>query len=135
MNKQVILDTDIISFYMRKDSEVLQNYQRHIQNFGFLYITRISVIEILGGLKAKNAPKQIQDFNSFLSLHQILELTPKAGEKASDIFAELYQKGKHSGNYDILIASIAISNDFILCTNNTKDYQNISNLQLVNWKI
>ena len=132
--EQILLDTDIISYYMRSDEQVVANYTQHIDLYGFVYISRISVLEILGGLKIKNATTQIQQFRNFLAQNQILELTPYAAEIASDIFAELYKQGKHSGNYDVLIASIAIENELSLCTNNTKDYQNISQLNLVNWK-
>ncbi len=130
---QILLDTDIISYYMRGNEQVVLNYTQHIDLQGFVYVSRISVLEILGGLKIKNATNQIQRFRNFLAQNQILELTPEASEIASDIFAELHKQGKHSGNYDILIASTAIAHDLTLCTNNTKDYENILNLSLVNW--
>jgi tRNA(fMet)-specific endonuclease VapC len=114
--------------------KVMQNYIHHITSQDFVYLTRISIIEILGGLKIKNALIQIQKFKEFIAQNQILELTPEASEISSNIFAELYKIGKHSGNYDILIAGIAVSHGVKLCTNNTKDYQHISNLELINWK-
>ncbi|TAE14820.1 MAG: type II toxin-antitoxin system VapC family toxin [Bacteroidetes bacterium] len=131
---QILLDTDIISYYMRGDERVVANYAQHIDLYGFVYVSRISILEILGGLKVKNATTQIQRFRNFLAQNQILELTENASEIASDVFATLYKMGKHSGNYDILIASIAIENSLTLCTNNLKDYQNIPNLNLINWK-
>ncbi|MCP5493186.1 MAG: hypothetical protein H7A23_01390 [Leptospiraceae bacterium] len=44
-------------------------------------------------------------------------------------------KRKHSGNYDILIAGIAIANNLTLVTNNEKDYENISDLDIINWTL
>ncbi len=54
---------------------------------------------------------------------------------STEISAELRQKGRHSGNYDILIAGMAIANDLTLITNNEKDYENISNLEIQNWTL
>jgi tRNA(fMet)-specific endonuclease VapC len=133
MTKQVLIDTDIISFFMRNDKNVSDNFHQHIAIHQFVYISRVSVLEILGGLKAKDAQRQIKDFRNFLSLHQILEITPESVEISTDIFATLYKKGRHSGNYDILIAGIALTNDLVLCTNNEKGYQNIPDLEIINW--
>lgn len=96
---QILLDTDIISYYMRGDERVVAHYTEHIDLQGFVYVSRIFVLEILGGLKIKNATAQIQRFRNFLSQNSILELTAQASEIASDIFAELHNLGKHSGNY------------------------------------
>jgi tRNA(fMet)-specific endonuclease VapC len=64
-----------------------------------------------------------------------LDTSELSAEISANIFTELYKKGRHSGNYDILIAGIAIANDLVLVTNNTKDYIHISNLSLENWAI
>jgi tRNA(fMet)-specific endonuclease VapC len=68
-----------------------------------------------------------------IAKHKILDTTELSGEISSDIFAELWKKGKHSGNFDILIAGTAVANNLILVTNNTSDYENITNLKLDNW--
>ncbi len=135
--KDVLLDTDILSYIMKKKSIVMENYQNQIQIKGSdsIYISRISVIEILGGLKARNANRQIADFQELLAKHKILDTTELSAIVSTDIFAELTKKGKHSGNYDILIAGIAIANNLTLITNNEKDYENISGLDTVNWTL
>jgi tRNA(fMet)-specific endonuclease VapC len=135
MEKQVLLDTDMLSFYMKGNLNVVRNFDDHIALNGYVHISRITVLEILGGLKAKNAIAQIERFKTLLKKHKILEMTELSTEISSDIFAELHKKGRHSGNYDILIAGIAIANDLFLCTNNEKDYENIDNLTFVNWTL
>jgi predicted nucleic acid-binding protein len=37
------------------------------------------------------------------------------------------------GDFDIMIASIAIQNDLILATRNYKDFQNITSLKIEKW--
>ncbi len=134
MNK-VLLDSDIISFIMKNNENVVKKYNSYISKNNFVYISRISVIEILGGLKSKNAKKQIEQFKNFISNNHILDTDEASAELASEFYAELRKKGKHSGNYDIIIAGIAASNNLTLISNNIKDYENISGLRLENWTI
>ncbi len=131
--KEILLDSDIISYYMKKRPEVVAKFDNYIKKYGYIYISRISVIEILGGLQIKNAKKQINKFKKFISNHKILDTSESSAEISAKIFADLYKKGKHSGNYDILIAGIAIANNLTLITNNIKDYENIENLSIDNW--
>ena len=133
--KNLLLDTDTLSYYFKQHPQVVANFNNHIAQQGSIFISRISVVEILGGLKAKNASRQIANFKSFLVQYTILDTTEASADISADIFAELWQKGKHSGNYDILIAGIAIANDLTLITNNTKDYVNITDLLLDNWTL
>lgn len=133
--KKFLLDTDILSYIMKKKPIVLENYQNHMKNNDSICISRISVFEILGGLKAKNAERQIESFKELISKHDILDTTKLSATISSDIYAELSKKGKHSGNYDILIAGIAIANNLTLVTNNERDYENISGLDFINWTL
>jgi predicted nucleic acid-binding protein len=52
---------------------------------------------------------------------------------ASDLYAQLRKKGKTIGDADILIAAIVIKNDGTLISNNTKHYEDIEQLNLINW--
>lgn len=133
--KQVLLDTDTLSYYFKQHPQVVSHFNNHVAKQGAIFISRISIVEILGGLKAKNAVRQIENFKSFIAQHKILDTTEASAEVSSDIFADLWQKGRHSGNYDILIAGIALANDLTLVTNNTKDYNNITGLSLDNWTL
>ena len=105
---KILADTDIVSYYLKGYPEVVEKLDNHESNHHTIFISRITVVEILGGLKAKNAVKQEERFRQFLSTRSILEIDALVEEKASEIFAELYQAGKHSGNYDILVAATAI---------------------------
>jgi tRNA(fMet)-specific endonuclease VapC len=63
-----------------------------------------------------------------------LEIDEKSSEITAEYISFLLQNGKHSGTFDVLIAGIAKARNLTLITNNTKDYQNFSGLQLDNWK-
>jgi tRNA(fMet)-specific endonuclease VapC len=135
MKKNVIVDTDILSYYLKGRTPVVENFNNYVSNHGKVYISRISVIEIIGGLKIRQAHVQLEKFRILLSKHEILDTSEISAEISANIFAELQKIGRHSGNFDILIAGIAIANDLALVTNNERDYKHIQGLELLNWTL
>ena len=128
-----ILDTDTLSFIMRRNQTVLakaQIYLQSHQNFAFSIITRY---EILRGLKAKNATAQLKAFERFCQANQVLSVTDEIIFKASGVYADLYQSGNLIGDADILIASTALIENRILVTNKERHFSRIKNLQIENW--
>ncbi len=134
MPPKILVDTDILSYYLKGYPDVVQALDDHENKHGTVFISRITVVEILGGLKAKNATAQEARFRVFIKARIVLEIDEPTGEIASGVFAHLYKTGRHSGNYDIFIAATALQQQLTLCTNNTKDYRHIPGLVLVNWR-
>ena len=58
-------------------------------------------------------------------------------EESAKLFGKIKAKLKQQGNIildaDIMIASIALSNELILVTNNSNHFQRIPHLKLENW--
>ena len=66
--RPVIIDTDILSALMRRESSVVEASGKYIAHFGKFNISIITRYEILRGLKFKDAKKQIHIFDLFPSL-------------------------------------------------------------------
>ena len=60
-------------------------------------------------------------------------LTEESVMISSDIYANLRKAGTPIDDIDILIAGVAISNNFILVTNNEDHFNNIEELEVLNW--
>ncbi len=132
-SSKVLVDTDILSLYIRNSPKVVaeaQNYLRKNQVFTFSAITRF---EILRGMKVKNASAQLKFFDLFCSQNEIIELNDKIIVKAADIYADLYKKGQIIGDADILIAATAIEKNLAVVTNNKSHFNRITGLQVLNW--
>mgnify|MGYP006274435357 CR=1 FL=1 len=130
---QVILDTDILSAIMRQNPVVIPKATEYLaeqSRFTFSIITRY---EILRGLKAKGATKQISLFNNFCAKNIVLPLTDEIVIKASDIYADLKKRGLPTGDADILIAASALVLGVAVVTNNQAHFQRIPQLQILNW--
>ncbi|TAE15306.1 MAG: type II toxin-antitoxin system VapC family toxin [Bacteroidetes bacterium] len=132
--KKVLIDTDMLTYYLFKDyPQVKQHFEAYLAHYGFVYVGRPTIFEIESGLLTKKAYKKLEQFHDFIQQQVILEITESSAQISAQIYAHLSNIGKHSGTNDLYLAGIARSNDFAICTNNEKDYENIPDLEIVNW--
>lgn len=130
---EFLLDTDTISYFLKNEPKVMsaaQDYLNFHRGFTFSIITRF---EILRGLKARQAPRQIAKFEGICRNSKIFELDDKTIVKAADIYADLYKRGQLVGDADILIAATAIENNLAVVTNNENHFNRIGGLRILNW--
>ena len=131
--KQVLIDTDILSLFFRKDKLVVGHFKEYLKQYEKIHISIITYYEILSGLKHKNAGKQLDIFFEFIGYNAVLPLTKESAAIASDLYADLRKTGKQLDDIDILIAGIAISNGMGLVTRNTKHFDRIEALAVIDW--
>ncbi|MCF8372481.1 MAG: type II toxin-antitoxin system VapC family toxin [Bacteroidales bacterium] len=130
-----ILDTDIISYYLKGYETVTNNVQNYLSQTSKKRLTfsEITYFEILAGLEYKMAFKQIETFKQFASKSLILKLSYPSLQKSASFFGSLKRKGIIIGTPDLLIAGVANVNDLTLVTNNQKHFEPIEGLKTVNW--
>ncbi len=135
MESPCLLDTDILSELFKGHAIVKNRATDYIRKYNKLTLSQISKYEILKGLKSKDAIKQIKAFSIFCEANIIIQITDDVIIKAADIFADLRKQGITISDADILVASMTITNNLALITNNTKHFTNIPDLKLDNWKL
>ena len=128
-----LLDTDILSAFMRSDSVVSARVDEYLLSYSQLSISIMTRYEILRGLKTKNATTQLTQFELMCDSLEIFPITDSVIVRAADIYAALRQSGQPIGDADIFIASTATEHGFTLATNNEKHHGNIAGLSLDNW--
>lgn len=129
-----LLDTDILSEIFKGHSLANAKAAEYIAQYKRLTISHIAKYEILKGLKAKKAQKQVEFFNRFCAANTVLPITDDVIVKASDIYASLREQGNLISDADILVAAISIINNLVLISNNTGHFSRIMGLRLDNWK-
>jgi tRNA(fMet)-specific endonuclease VapC len=128
-----LLNTDILSALMRKNPLAVKRARSYLkvhQQFTFSIITRY---EILRGLLAKGATKQIAAFNKLCIINLILPLNDSVIVQAATIYSELYRRGELISDADILIAATAIKQGLAVVTNNENHFRRIPDLRIENW--
>lgn len=140
MKKFYLLDTNVIS-EIRKPSPNQNVVFKFMKNKNFSDISAITWAESLTGLKRMPEGKKKEALSTFYNeiIYEQFEIIP-FDQHAATIYSDLYPKleaiGKLPPEFDLQIASIAIANNMILVTRNTKDFAQIasvSNLMLENW--
>ncbi len=133
MDPKTLLDTDVLSYLMRKTPAALQRARDYLADHRQLTISLVTRFEILRGLKAKRATAQLAAFDSFCTSNEVLPISDQVIVRAADIYADLHTRGQLIPDADILIAATALVSNLALATNNLSDFGRISELRTDNW--
>lgn len=128
-----MLDTNICIYAMKnKPEKVLQRLKEEI-NDG-VCISPITLAELEYGMKhSSNPAKNEQALLRFLLPFDVLPFGAAAASEYGEIRAYLQKAGTPIGAMDMLIAAHAKSEDIVLVTNNTREFERVVGLELENW--
>lgn len=132
-----LLDTNICIYIIKKSPEQVLKKLESIVNSekkNEIYLSTITVSELYYGIEKSQQPsKNLEALNGFLTPFQIVSFDLNSAEMFGKIRSALEKKGVILGPYDLQIASVAMANDFILITNNTKEFKRVAGLTVENW--
>jgi tRNA(fMet)-specific endonuclease VapC len=128
-----LLDTNIVSAALKQNIEVALKITEIRRQGDFIGISGITYYEVQRGILRINAAKKLAWFQQFCQNYPILFLDDmRIFEKASEIHADLTNRGKIIQDADILIAATAIIHDLILVSHDS-DLTRVKDLRLENW--
>lgn len=126
-----LLDTNICSAHMRRPAGLAH---RFFQYSGRLAIPTIVLAELYAGAHMVNHPqKLLAGINDLLVDVDIIDFDDTSAFHFGRLRGEMKRLGVPTNPMDLLIASVAVTHNFVLVTENTKDFCNIPGLQLENW--
>jgi tRNA(fMet)-specific endonuclease VapC len=128
----LLLDTDTVIYNMKGNGNVQENLCQHINDS--ISISVITLMELYYG--ARKSQKAANNLAKIKMLEQSIEIIP-VGLESTEIFgllkAQLEFEGNRLDDFDLIIASCALSHNLTLVTNNIKHFQRIDGLKLANW--
>jgi len=127
------LDSNIISYWVQKNTRIAERINKILRQNNSIIIPPSTYYEVRRGFKHKAAPGKEFAFNLICKSYEVGEMNIAAWEEAADIYAKSRKAGKPVEDTDILVAAFCIVNGYVLVTNNKKHFENIDNLQIVNW--
>ena len=128
-----LLDTNICIYIINKNPRSVVEKIKQLKP-SQVRLSAISIGELEYGVsKSKNRERNRNALIDFVSGFDILPFTDNDAEVFGLVRADLERRGKVIGSYDMQIAAQAISNDLILVTNNTGEFERINELKLENW--
>ena len=127
-----LLDTDTIIYSLKGNTNIHENLRQHVNDL--LHISIITLMELYYGVyKSQHVDANLAKIKT---LEQSLDILP-AGQETAEIFGKIKSKLELEGNrlddFDLILASTALTHNLFLVTNNEKHFQRIEGLKLENW--
>jgi predicted nucleic acid-binding protein len=127
-----VVDSDTLIYFFKNNKKVVKKFSEI--NKKNIHTTIINYTELLfGAYNSEKVEENLKRFKSFLKSIKILNFDKRAAENFARLKAELKREGNMIDDMDLMIASVCISNNFILVTNNVKHFARIENLTIETW--
>ena len=131
--KKSLLDTNILSYFLRGNSIVVEKLRLYRQYYSYLSFSIFTYYEIKSGLLYKDAYKQMQRFENLAAVSEVIPYDIKIADTASQIYDNLRKRGLLITPIDLFIGATAITWNYRLITANIKHFQNIPELDYEDW--
>jgi len=127
-----LLDTDTIIFNLKGNEGVRQALRAHLQDP--LKISVITLMELYyGAFRSQRVDANLARVKAVEQSIEVLANGPESAEIFARLKVELETKGNRLDDFDLVIASCALTHNLVLVTNNLKHFQRIPGLRLENW--
>jgi tRNA(fMet)-specific endonuclease VapC len=128
-----LLDTNIVSYWMRGDRDVIEKIKS--VSPGDLSLSAITVAEIYYGIEKSQVKKaeRREKIERICSQLEIFPFDASAAAEYGPIRAKLEKQGTAIGERDLQIAAIALANRLCVVTHNTKEFNRVAKLQVEDW--
>jgi predicted nucleic acid-binding protein len=129
-----LLDTNIVSYYLRRSSPALEDKVSAMLKAQSCAISSLTRAELRFGqacMPAEDRRRVLIDH--FLLRLPNLEWTSQAADHYGQIKALHKRQGTPIGELDTQIAAHALAEDLILVTHNTRHFEKVPGLKLEDW--
>jgi tRNA(fMet)-specific endonuclease VapC len=128
-----LLDTDTIIYFLKNDPVVVDNFRLH--EYSPKALSVITYGELLYG--AENSARRNENLariHRIAELFPVIDVTRAVMETLSSVKFSLKRSGRTVGDFDLVIASTAITIGYSVVTNNQRHFNKIPGLNTANWK-
>ncbi|MBB6479871.1 putative nucleic acid-binding protein [Spirochaeta isovalerica] len=109
--------------------ELLDVFNKHVDQ---MCISTITLAELMHGVEKSSKPEQnLRNVEDFVTHLDVLHYDDEAAMHYGDIRADLEKKGTVIGVNDLHIAGHARSKGLILVSNNTREFERVEGLRLI----
>jgi tRNA(fMet)-specific endonuclease VapC len=119
---------------LRKDEAALRNLRNEAERGSRVSTTVISLCELYAGAYTSQHPtKELTKVEELISRLEVFDLTKDASRKYGELLSSREIKTHPIGDFDLIIAAIALSNGEGLVTRNPEHFGRIPSLALQEW--
>lgn len=132
---EALIDTDILSEVLKaKDSRVLDRARLYLQEHGRFKFSAITFYEMMRGLRASQASRQLANFIALAATSDVLPVSMAVLDQAANLWADAYTSGHPRDDADLIIAATALQSGCTLVTGNVSHFKWISALKIDDWR-
>lgn len=128
MEDSICLDSDVLIDFLRNKRGAVEWMNKNKDKS--LAITIINLFELYAGAFCLGSGEKLNELDKFISKFKILGLSPSIARRAGEEYARLSSHGELIDNSDLLIGIIALSEGFVLKTNNRKHFERVKGLKI-----
>ena len=130
----VCLDTSVLVALIRKDQAAMNELRAEAERGGTVSTTTINLCELYAGAYGSKAPqRELQRVQDLLSHIGILDLDVGATKRYGELINDDVLKREQIGDFDLIIASIALQQNEKLITRNLKHFNRVPGLAVEKW--
>jgi predicted nucleic acid-binding protein len=130
----VCLDTSVLVALIRKDKAAIDGLTAEAERGGMVSTTTVNLCELYSGAYgSKNPQKELAKVQDLVSNLGMLELDAGAAKRYGELVNNATLKRAPIGDFDLIIASIALEQEEKLVTRNVKHFSRVPGLVTEQW--
>lgn len=130
-----LLDTNTCIRYLNRRSTVVANRLHGTPESDIAVCSVVKAELYFGAMRSANPQVTLQGQRVFVERFISLPFDDASVLYYAQIRADLANKGTPVGGNDLMIAAIAMANNLILVTHNTREFGRVENLQIEDWEL
>ena len=128
-----LLDTNTCIYFLNRSPEKIISRMKSLTPSN-IKLSSITVAELFFGAEKSKAQKKNRTIvQGFIGNFELIPFDEKCCQNYAKTRAALEKSGSPIGPMDLLIATITITHNLILVTNNVAEFKRIKGLNLENW--
>jgi tRNA(fMet)-specific endonuclease VapC len=130
----VCLDTSVLVALIRRDQAAIDGLTAEAERGGTVSTTVVNLCELYSGAYgSKNPQKELAKVQDLVSNLGLLELDAGAAKRYGELVNDATLKRAPIGDFDLIIASIALEQEEKLVTRNVKHFSRVPGLTTEQW--
>jgi tRNA(fMet)-specific endonuclease VapC len=129
-----LLDTNVCIRYLNGRSKKVRKRLRSLRPEEIAVCAVVKAELFAGATRSQNPTRTMARLRAFLAPYVSLPFDDRAAEVYGEIRAQLETAGTPIGPHDLEIAAIALANDLILVTHNTREFGRVPDLRIEDWE-
>lgn len=127
-----LLDTDTLIYFLKGHAEVIGNFKAHMNTPKAISVITYGEL-VYGSQKSLRTTTNLAKVHRLAEIYPVIDVTRAVMDSFGDIKAQLSASGNTIDDFDLIIGCTALTLNYAVVTNNTRHYEKIPGLNVVNW--